>query len=100
MFIAGSFILLGILYSTTQAAWDTVINPATADWSSTSAQVGGFAGASAINNGNGTVTFTIPNVAGTRSFFYHAVSDRTATTGMMSNINQRFQWTENIGCNK
>jgi len=86
----------GFSYGSGQAAWDTLLNPLTADWSGTGAQVGGFAGASATNNGNGTVTFTIPNVAGTYSFFYHAVPDRSGSTGAMRNINQTFQWTENI----
>lgn len=82
------------IYGSEQAAWDTLLNPFTADWSSTAAQVGGFAGASAINNGNETVTFTITNVAGTYSFFYHQVPDRSGTTGPMRNITQTFQWTE------
>jgi hypothetical protein len=91
-------------YGTFQAYWDTIANPLTADWSGTGAEVGGFSGASAINNGNGTVTFTIPkNVSGTHSFFLHAVLDRSSPTGPMSNIYQTFQWTEplsgrNCGC--
>lgn len=92
-------------YGSGQAAWDTLINPSTADWAGTGAQVGGFAGASATTNGNRTVTFTIPNVAGAHSFFYHIVPDRSGSTGAMSNINQTFQWTETIdanacGCNR
>lgn len=83
-------------YGTGRAAWDTLLNPYTADWGGTGAQVGGFAGASATNNSNGTVTFTIPNVAGTHSFFYHVVPNRKGTTGPMRSINQRFQWTEKI----
>ncbi|MEO8379705.1 MAG: RHS repeat-associated core domain-containing protein [Acidobacteriota bacterium] len=86
-------------YGTGRAYWDTVANPITADWSSTGAQVGGFAGASATNNGNGTATFNVPNVAGTHSFFLHAVPNRSGN-GMMSNIYQDFTWTEAIpqGC--
>ncbi|HAF15738.1 MAG TPA: hypothetical protein DCK99_19005 [Blastocatellia bacterium] len=84
-------------YGSGRAAWDTLLNPWTADWSSTGAQVGGFARATAVNNGDGTVTFTIPNTAGANSFFYHAVPDRTGTTGPMRNINQTFTWTEPIG---
>jgi len=88
-------------YETRQAAWDTLINPFTADWSNTAAQVGGFSRPSAINNGDGTVTFTpIKNVAGTRSFFYHRVRDRRGTRGPMRNITQTFQWTEPIGRRK
>jgi hypothetical protein len=88
--------VLGFNYGTGQAAWDTLLNPSTADWSSTGAQVGGFGGASAVNNGNGTVTFTIPNQAGTQSFFYHAVSNRSGTTGPGRTITQTFQWTEPV----
>ena len=61
--------------------------------------MGGFARASAINNGNGTVTFTIPNRAGAHSFFYHLpfVSDNPfGTGGPIRNIYQTFQWTEKI----
>lgn len=87
-------------YDSYQAYWDTLGNPFTADPFGTAAQVGGFAGASAVNNGNGTVTYTIPNTAGTRSFFYHIVPDRSDPTGPMSNINQTFQWTEPIGGRK
>jgi RHS repeat-associated protein len=91
-------------YGTAQAYWDTIADPLTADWSSTAAQVGGFGGASAINNGDGTVTYIIPNVAGTHSFFFHLVPDRSSPTGWMSNIDQVFHWTEpidptrNCGC--
>lgn len=90
----------GFAYGVGQAAWDTLINPFTANPSSTAAQVGGFAGANAIKNNDGTVTFTIPNIAGTRSFFYHLVPDRKGDTGPMRNIEQIFQWTEEMDeCN-
>jgi len=93
-----------LAYGTVPAYWDTIANPFTADLSSTATQVGGFAGGSGINNGNGTATFIIPNVAGTHSFFLHLVPDRTSPTGPMSNIYQTFTWTEpidpgrNCGC--
>jgi len=87
-------------YGTVQAYWDTTINPMTADWSDTSAQVGGWAGATAVNNGDGTVTFTIPNVAGTHSFFLHLIPNRRSPTGPMSNITQTFQWPEPISGRK
>ena len=87
-------------YGTGQAYWDTLGNPFTADPFSTAAQVGGFGGASATNNGNGTVTFNISNVAGTKSFFYHILPNRSSPTGPMSNIVQNFQWTEPIGGRK
>jgi len=87
-------------YGTLQAAKDTVLNPKSADWSDTSAQVGGFGGAQAKNNGDGTVTFTVKNVAGAKSFFYHMLPDRKGTEGSMSNIKQTFQWTEKIDATK
>jgi hypothetical protein len=87
-------------YGTSEAATDTLLNPCTADWSGTGAQVGGFRGATAMDNGDGTATFTIPNVAGTHSFFYHLVPDRSSTTGLGRNINQTFQWTEPIDKSK
>jgi RHS repeat-associated protein len=86
-------------YGTFEAYWDTVANPFTADWSNTAAEVGGFGGASIINNGNGTATFTIPNTSGTNSFFLHAVPNRQSPTGPMSNIYQTFQWTEPLQTN-
>ncbi len=85
-------------YGTYEAYWETTINPLTADWSSTAAQVGGFAGASVTNNGNGTVTFSITNVAGAHSFFLHLVPNRTSSSGRMRNITQTFQWTEPDPC--
>jgi RHS repeat-associated protein len=91
--------LTGLGYGTGQAAEDTLFNPG--EWSSTALQVGGFAGASVINNGNGTATFTIPNDAGTHSFFYHLVPNRQGHTGPLRTIQQTFKWTEPIsgsGC--
>ncbi|MGB6132642.1 MAG: RHS repeat-associated core domain-containing protein, partial [Acidobacteriaceae bacterium] len=81
-------------YGTFEAYWDTTVNPLSADWSNTAAEVGGFGGASIVNNGNGTATYTIPNTSGTHSFFLHLVPDRSSPTGPMSNIYQNFQWTE------
>ncbi len=87
-----------IKYKSIPAAIDTVLNPLY--WSSTALQVGGFSGASAVNNGDGTVTYTIPNESGTNSFFYsdHFVSipDRNSPKGPMRTIVQSFQWTEPI----
>ena len=37
-------------YGTPRAAWDALLNPSTADWSSTAAQVDGWGPASATNN--------------------------------------------------
>ena len=78
-------------YGTFEAYRDTIYLP----WDTTF-QVGGWAGATAVNNGNGTVTFKIPNTAGTRSFFLHLPRDRRSLTGVMSNIDQVFEWTEPI----
>ena len=46
--------------------------------------------------GDGTVTFTVKNVASAYSFFYHIIPDLDSPTEMMSNIEQTFQWTEPI----
>ena len=81
-------------YGTWEAYNDTVLD--SRYWASTAAQVGGFAGASAINNGNGTVTFTITNVAGTFSFFLHGVPNSPFGRGPMHNVTQHFIWTEPI----
>jgi hypothetical protein len=54
----------------------------------------------ADGNGNITVTFCIPNVAGTHSFFYHIVPDRSGTTGPGRNIKQTICWTEPIDKSK
>jgi hypothetical protein len=82
-----------ISYGSGQAAWDTIFtNPL--NWSSTALQVGGFGGASVVNNGDGTTSFMLPNVAGTKSFFYHMVPDLSSPTGPMHNVTQTFTWTE------
>jgi hypothetical protein len=85
-------------YGTWEAYRDTVLNPRY--WSSTAAQVGGFAGATATNNGNGTVTFTITNVAGSHSFFLHDVPNSPFSRGPMHNVTQHFAWTEPIDPSK
>ena len=69
-------------------------------WARTEFQVGGFGGASAVNNGDGTVTFTIPNDAGAKSFLYGVAPNRTSKTGPMRTISQTFQWTERIDTSK
>jgi len=58
--------------------------------------VGGFGNAAAINNGNGTVTFTITNYAGTESFFYHVPPNVPWSEGPLRTIKQTFTWTEPI----
>jgi RHS repeat-associated protein len=83
-----------ITYRSEDAYCDTVL---TLNWGSTAFQVGGFANASAKNNGDGTVTFCIPNVAGMRSFFFHICPDNVfGRNGPMGNISQTFCWTERI----
>ena len=92
-------------YDTDEAYLETIANPLTLDWSDTSAQVGGFAGATATNNGNGTVTFTIVNDAGAHSFFLHGVSNTPdeiwipfagRVTPPFRTIHQTISWTEPI----
>jgi len=87
-------------YGTGEAAADTLLSPSDTCW-----QVGGFGGATAIDNGNGTVTFTIKNVAGTHSFFYHILPNVPSQINLPiagpvntpgRNINQTFQWSEPI----
>jgi len=88
-----------IVYNSPQAWKETLLYPSTADWASTAAQVGGFAGGSVVNNEDGTATYTIPNLAGTKSFFYHLVPDIPKTWdyyGPFAPINQTFNWTEPI----
>ena len=84
-------------YDTGRAYVDTVLNPDYAH--STALQVGGFDGATAVNNGNGTATFTITNVAGANSFFYHlpfVQNNPFGPWGPMHNVTQTFSWTEPI----
>lgn len=85
-----------LAYSTFHAAKDTLPYPS--QWSSTALEVGGFANANVINNGNGTATFYIPNTAGAQSFFYHALPDIPKSWGNvpMHNVKQIFTWTEPI----
>ncbi len=79
-------------YGTGRAFWETAARPWR--WGETATQVGGFAGATAVRNSDGTVTYRIPNYAGTKSFFYHIVPNRKGTTGPMRTIEQVFEWTE------
>jgi hypothetical protein len=83
-------------YATGRAFVDTIANPNTANWSSTAMQVGGFAGATVRNNGDGTASFSIINVAGANSFFYHVAPNNTNSSGPMHNVTQTFTWTESI----
>jgi len=88
-------------YGTFEAYWDTTANPSTLNWGSTAFEVGGFGGGSIVNNGDGTATFSFPNVSGTHSFWFHVVPDRKSPTGAMRSIKQRFTWTEKVpacGC--
>ena len=94
--------LKAFTYDTFEAFWDTVVFPRTADWSSTAAQVGGFAGASVSRNGDGSITIRVPNEAGARSFFYHAVPNVPWKEGPLRTIYQEFEWTEPapVACRK
>lgn len=80
-------------YGTGRAFWETGVK---GRLSSTAFEVGGFGGATAVNNGNGTATFTITNVSGANSFFYHILPDRSSPTGPMHNVTQTFIWTEPV----
>ena len=95
-FAAASQQNVRVNYSTSQAFIDTIANPFTNNLASTAMQVGGFGGATVKSNGDGTATFKIVNVAGAKSFFYHAVPNRTNPTGPMHNVTQTFIWTESI----
>jgi len=86
----------GGTFGTYEAYFYTLIYPPTADWGSTAAEVGGFAGATATVNDDGTVTFRVLNDSGTRSFFLHLPADRTGPTGLMRTIRQSIEWTEPI----
>ena len=79
-------------YNSFLAQADNLTNQYTSDWGSTAAQVGGFANASAVNNGDGSVTYTIPSTAGINSFYFHQVPDSPFTFGPMRNINQVFNF--------
>ena len=87
-------------YPSGRAWFDTLVNPVTADWFGTPAQVGGFGGAQITNNGDGTAHVQINNNAGSNSFVYHAVPNRTSSTGPMRTIHQQFNWTAStpLGC--
>lgn len=86
----------GFQYSTFLAAFETIVNPFTADLSSTAFQVGGFDGATATPHGDGTVTFCIQNTAGFKSFSYHQGNNMPYRRGPMANVYQTFCWAEQI----
>ena len=68
---------------------------------STAFQVGGFV-YDAINNSDGTVTYTIRNQASAYSFFLHIPgiphTPRGGTLPLFGNIDQVFQWSESSPC--
>jgi RHS repeat-associated protein len=89
-------------YGTIKAYYDTAVNPFTSDLTSTSFQVGGFV-YSAINisgrKDRKVVRYRIYNTAGIHSFFLHALPDKRKRGGpipIMGNIDQKFEWTEDI----
>jgi len=80
-----------IFYDTRPAFRDTVFNP-----TSTAFQVGGFAGASAVKEGNGMLRITVSNVAGANSLLYHIVPNAPWSTGPLRTIHQTFEWREAV----
>lgn len=80
-------------HDTFEAFRETIADPFTRNLKSTAMQVGGYAGATITNNGNGTMTIRITNVAGANSFFYHLVPNLLGKTGPMHNVEQVFEWT-------
>lgn len=98
-YAAGAITQPRLGYDSGRAWRETLLDPRSADWTSTAAQVGGFGRAQVVNNGDGTATFTIPNLAGTKSFFYHLVPDIPKSVsyyGPFAPIHQTFTWTEPI----
>ena len=92
-------------YGHFEAARDTVLRPVLTggDWTDTSTQVGGFGGEVGVNNGDGTVTFTIPNDAGRHSFAagqWTGEDNPNGPTGPRRTIKQTFIWTEYIDKSK
>lgn len=82
-----------------EAAWNTILNSWTIDFGSTALQVGGF-NIDIQRNADGTLTDVLKNIAGTKSWFYHLVPDRTSETGWLRSITQNFTWTESSSCFK
>ncbi len=80
-------------HDTIDAYWETIANPFISNWKSTAMQVGGYGGATITNNGDGTMTIRITNVAGAKSFFYHLLPNLPGKTGPMHNVEQVFEWT-------
>lgn len=78
-------------YDTWPAFRDTIWNPR-----SIALHVGGFGGATATDNGDGTVTFRIKNLAGMESFFYHRAENKKSDSGPFRTITEVFTWTEEI----
>ena len=96
-------------YGTLNAAIGTLLNPKTADWGSTAAQVGAWNNGKVTNLGNGYAAFSVSNSATVNSLLYHigdAVQTLTfglvpatainRTTGPLGSIKQTFEWTEPI----
>ncbi len=87
-------------HETFEAFLETIVNPRTANWKSTAMQVGGYRNAKITNNGDGTMTIRITNVAGAKSFFYHLLPNLPGKTGPMHNVEQVFEWTIPIDPNR
>jgi RHS repeat-associated protein len=81
-----------VVFNSGEAAVKTLPNPC-----NIGAQVGGFIGQVAPI-GKCQAQYTITNVAGTKSFFYHVAPDRKGCSGPMHNVTQTFKWTEASPC--
>jgi RHS repeat-associated protein len=83
-------------FGTIEAYIKTMFTP-----NSTAFQVGGYL-YDAVNNGDGTVTYTIRNQASAYSFFLHIPGvphkRRGGTIHLFGNIDQVFTWTEKSPC--
>jgi hypothetical protein len=80
------------------AHWDAYLHSAWRLWD-TSAQVGGFAGASVTPVG-GMLEFDIPNDARRSPFYDGALSNNSDPWGPERTIHQRFKWTEPLSACK
>lgn len=85
----------GVSYSHFRAFFETVWHSSIDNYQSIGFQVGGYGGAWARNNGNGTVTYHVKNDASLHSLIPFLKSP-ARTTGPFSTIHQTFEWTETI----
>jgi RHS repeat-associated protein len=81
-----------VYFGTGQAAATTLVTPC-----STAAQVGGFQGFARLAD-KCDAEYTIVNVAGANSFFYHVLPNSPFASGPMNNVTQVFSWKEPSPC--